>query len=172
MNNPMPSTSRALDFRPYTSGDEGAIGALFADSFGRDLGADYWRWRYLDNPVGNPMIELAWDGDVLAAHYAVSPVLLKFKGADVLAGLSMTTMTSPAYRGRGLFPLMAERLYERMAAEGYDLVFGFPNRQSHRIFVRDLKWTDLSPVPMLKLAKGKYVRKRSVDNLLQEVVEV
>lgn len=158
-----------LEFRPYEPGDEYSILALFRQSFGRDLSLAYWRWRYLDNPVGPPMIELAWDGDVLAAHYAVSPVMLRMNGAEMLAGLSMTTMTSPDYRGRGLFPLLAERLYERMSAEGFDLVFGFPNRQSHRIFVRDLKWNDLSPVPTLKLAKGPVRPPETGAALIDEV---
>jgi len=140
-----------LDIRGYAPGDEAAILALFEASFGRPMRGDYWHWRYLDNPAGGPAIELAWDGATLAAHYAVSPVMLEADGQPLKAALSMTTMTHPDYRGMGLFPKLAEKLYARLAEEGYGLVFGFPNVQSHRIFARDLGWRDLAPVPMMRL---------------------
>lgn len=140
-----------LDIRGYAPGDEVAILSLFEASFGRAMREAYWRWRYPDNPAGGPAIELAWDGDRLAAHYAVSPVMLEADGQPLKAALSMTTMTHPDYRGMGLFPKLAEKLYARLAEEGYGLVFGFPNVQSHRIFARDLGWQDLAPVPMMRL---------------------
>jgi len=62
-----------IDIRPYNPGDEQAILELFEASFGRTMSGDYWRWRFLDNPVGEPKIDLAWDGTTLAGHYAVSP---------------------------------------------------------------------------------------------------
>ena len=149
--NVAPASADALTFRPYRPGDETAILALFSASFGKEMSEAYWRWRYLDNPVAGPMIELAWDGGHLAAHYAVSPVMLAVDGVLMRAALSMTTMTDPGYRGRGLFPLMAERLYGRLREAGYGLVFGFPNVQSHRIFARDLGWLDLAPVPVMSV---------------------
>lgn len=141
-----------LDIRPYRPGDEKAILDLFAICFQRPMSEAFWRWRFLDNPSGaQPMIELAWAGDTLAAHYAVSPVRLMVDGREVLSALSMTTMTHPAHRGKGLFTTLALRLYERMSREGYGAVWGFPNAQSHRGFVRDLGWEDLLEIPTLRL---------------------
>ena len=34
---------------------------------------------------------------------------------------------------------------------GYILVFGFPNRNSHRIFVNDLHWKDINEIPTFQL---------------------
>ncbi|WP_420559185.1 GNAT family N-acetyltransferase [Tepidicaulis sp.] len=152
-----------LDIRRFSPGDEGAILRLFETSFGHAMGTDYWRWRYQDNPVGGPAIELAWEGDTLAAHYAVSPVELELDGKPIKAALSMTTMTHPDYRGLGLFPKLAGRLYARLAEEGYELVFGFPNVQSHRIFARDLGWQDLAPVPMMRLELGTARLEKSAE---------
>ena len=59
-------------------------------------------------------------------------------------------MTHPSYRGQGLFPLLAGSLYTRLAAEGYSAVWGFPNSQSHRGFIRDLGWLDVCEIPMLR----------------------
>lgn len=137
--------------RPYQFGDEHAICDLFEKSFGRSLPAAVWSWRYAANPAGGPWIELAWDGDELAAHYAMSPAILCIDGREVSAALSMTTMTHAGYRGRGLFPALAERLYRRFSDDRGALVYGFPNANSHRGFVRDLSWHDLYEIPTLRV---------------------
>jgi GNAT superfamily N-acetyltransferase len=141
----------ALTFRKYEPGDEAAILDLFHKSFGKPLKAEYWRWRFLNNPLGEPMIDLAWDGPTLAAHYGVSPVAVDVHGEPRPSALSMTTMTHPQYRGQGLFPKLAASLYDRLKQSGYFMVWGFPNDQSHRGFVHDLGWQDVSEIPMLRL---------------------
>lgn len=140
-----------MEIRPYAPGDEVAILGLFEQSFGKPMPEAFWRWRFLDDPHGPPQIELAWDGEVLAGHYAVSPTTLAIAGERHPASLSMTTMTHPDYRGQGLFGQLATRLYERLAEAGHAAVFGFPNAQSHRGFIRDLGWHDVHEIPMLRL---------------------
>lgn len=160
-----------MELRPYQPGDETAILRLFERSFGRPLPKTFWRWRFLDNPHDVPGIELAWDGDVLAAHYAVSPTSLSIEGEPRLAALSMTTMTDPDYRGQGLFGQLATRLYDRLESRGYAAVHGFPNAQSHRGFVRDLGWLDIHEIPMLRLDLAAAARRLSAEGT-DEVVEV
>jgi len=141
-----------LQFRPFEQGDEKPILQLFSTSYrGRIMSGEYWKWRFQENPSGRHMIELAWDAEILAAHYAVSPVILTSQGQDFLTALSVTTMTHPNYRGRSLFPLLAERLYQRLESSGFAAVWGFPNRNSHRGFVRALGWHDMYEIPMFKL---------------------
>ncbi len=143
--------------RPYEPGDEKEILSLFEKVFGRPMSENYWRWRFANNPNGLLLIELAWDGPTLAAHYAVSPVAVSVEGVDFLTALSMTTMTHPDYRGCGLFQSLAESVYARMSNLGMSLVWGFPNRISHRGFIRELSWTDIYEIPMFRrvLAEGK-----------------
>lgn len=141
-----------IDYRPYMAGDEHAILALFAESFsGRTMTRDYWTWRFRDNPTGQILIELAWHREKLVAHYAVSPVRMSVGGEDSLCGLSVTTMTHPDYRGRGLFPILADRLYRRMAQIGYTMVWGFPNKNSREGFMNKLGWRDICEIPMLAI---------------------
>lgn len=144
-------SSTQFDLRSYQPGDETAILDLFQRSFGQPLSLAFWTWRFQNNPTAGPMIDLAWDGDTLAAHYAVSPVTVSVAGQACLTALSMTTMTHPAYRGRGLFTLLANSLYAKMARQGYLMVWGFPNDLSHRGFVRDLAWQDIYEIPLFRL---------------------
>jgi len=139
-----------LDLRPFQPGDETAIIDLFSKAFKRPLPEGFWQWRFGHNPNGQPITELAWDGDVLAGHYTVSPIQLRVNGVDYAAALSGTTMTHPDYQGLKLFPILSERVYGRMTEVGMLMVMGFPNNFSHRIIVRDIAWTDIHEMPTFR----------------------
>jgi hypothetical protein len=111
----------------------------------------FWRWRFRDNPINQVFIQLAWEDNTLAAHYAVSPVKMVVKGNEYITSLSMTTMTHSQYRGQKLFPRLANHVYDSLAEENHLMVWGFPNIRSHRIFIRDLYWSDLYEIPTMQL---------------------
>ncbi|MBN1572782.1 MAG: GNAT family N-acetyltransferase [Deltaproteobacteria bacterium] len=138
---------KRVDVLPYRPGDEKNILSLFREAFGKEMAPEYWRWRFVENPVGEIMINLAWDGDLLASHYPVSPVKISLFGKEYLTGLSLTTMTHPAYRGQGLFSALADDLYGRMAKKEMVMAWGFPNSLIHRSRVRELSWVDIYEVP-------------------------
>jgi hypothetical protein len=160
-----------LEFRPYRSGDESKILQLFFESYGHDLGERFWSWRFRDNPAGPGVIDLCWDGDVLAAHYAVTTVASRLNEQDWFTGLSGTTMTHPHYRGRGLFPILARNTYARMAENGMAMVWGFPNAMSHRGFVKDLGWGDIYEVPTFRLSLTGRLTFPILDDALVELQE-
>jgi len=125
---------------------------LFGAAFGRDIDARLLQWRYLGNPVDDLLDFVARLADgSLAASYSASPVVLELAGQTVRSALSMTTMTAPAFAGRGLFTRLAVMLYEHMQAHGYDLVWGFPNANSHHGFISKLQWCDIYEIPTMSL---------------------
>ncbi len=140
-----------LQIRAYQSGDEQKILDLFRLAYGgRELPLNFWEWRFRNNPAGAGVIELSWDDQLLAAHYAVTSVVTRIAGKDYHTGLSGTTMTHPEYRGKGLFPVLARSTYARMKAANMAMVWGFPNAMSHRGFVRNLNWKDIYEIPMFR----------------------
>ena len=142
----------SFDFRPYAAGDERAIIELSKLNFPTlNLTQEGWRWRYVENPAGPAVIELAWDGRRLVGHYALSLAKLTCGGEPLRAIQSMLTMTHPDYRGRGIFAAIARSAYARAAADGIELLFGFPNRASHSGFLRKLGWHTVYEIPMLRL---------------------
>lgn len=141
-----------IDVRAYEEGDEGSIRTLFDITYGRSMDHNLWQWRFRDNPAGESIIQLAWDNSVLAGHYAVVQAMLSIDGKEVRSGLDVTTMTHPDYRGRGLFRTLAKASYERSAQSGLEIVWGFPNRNSHRGYTQDLGWVDIWEIPTLRLS--------------------
>lgn len=153
-----------MEIRQYQSGDETKIESLFKDAFGKLMPEGFWNWRYRNNPfTNNIMIHMMWDGDTLAGHYAVSPVEMIVNGDKILTALSMTTMTHPSYGGKGIFSQLAGSLYnEIFEKSNVKAVWGFPNVNSHYGFIKNLKWNDLTYIPLLSL-KVDGVKLRKVE---------
>src|SRR5215469_3460977 len=99
-------------------------------------------WRYRDNPVGTVVGADAWDGQRLAAHYAVCPLEAAIEGRVIRGLVSLNTATHPDYQGRGLFSRLAEATYEQGAAAGYEFVVGVANANSTPGFLRRLGFQD------------------------------
>ncbi|MCL1141727.1 GNAT family N-acetyltransferase [Shewanella gaetbuli] len=118
-----------------------AIAELFLESFEKPLSKSLWQWAYIDNPFGDPIVSMAFDGEKLIGHYAVVPMNLESENESILGFLSMTTMVGVDYRKHGLFQELAERVYEVINAFNQPaMVFGFPNENSTPGFIRRLQW--------------------------------
>lgn len=145
-----------MEIKAYKDGDQSAILGLFEQSFGKSLSEAFWKWRFLDNPTGKIMIQLMWDGAVLAGHYAASPVYILRGEERILTALSMTTMTHPAYAGKGIFTQLADRLYENEFENNQvQAVWGFPNNNSHYAFIKNLGWQNLEQIPTFSVSSTK-----------------
>lgn len=134
-----------MEIRNYQKGDEHEILALFQLSFGKPLSMEYWKWRFLENPNADTnLISLMYDNNQLVGHYAVSPINLLMNNEVVKTALSMTTMTHPQYGGKGIFTQLAADVYSKMKNTQYQMVWGFPNNNSHYGFIQKLSWKDIA----------------------------
>jgi acyl dehydratase len=131
---------------------------LFEHSFNSKMDENLWNWAYIDNPNGNPIVSLYFDGVKLVGHYAVIPIKFIYNQKNVDAVLSMTTMVDTAYRKYGIFIEQADEVYEKATELGYKFVCGFPNKKSAPGFKKRLGWT---------LEEDLYVASFSYDELQQ-----
>jgi len=157
-----------LDIKEYKKGDEIGILDLFESVFNKKMSLEYWEWRFIKNPIHkNPMITLMWDDDKIVGHYAISPNKMQINDKTYLAALSMTTMTHPKYSGRGIFTKLATSLYKKeFERSELSLVWGFPNNNSHRGFIKNLKWKNACVIPTLTLdvPSFKYIESNKIDS--------
>ena len=114
---------------------------LFEKSFNSYIDEKLWRWAYIDNPNGDPIVSLYFDGDKLVGHYAVVPIKFVYNSKNIDAVLSMTTMVDVEYRKYGIFIEQANEVYQKSEELGYKFVCGFPNRKSAPGFKKRLGWT-------------------------------
>lgn len=142
--------SQNLDFRPMqpTLSDL----HLFRDCFrreGQERSLEALRWQYLENPTGHLFVDFAIASGEVVAIYATIPQYFRVRGTRMLSLQSVDTLTDARFRGRGLFPKMGRRIYNRAAQAGVDLVYGFPNDKIVEGRVSKLNWILLDPVPFL-----------------------
>ncbi|WP_026889826.1 GNAT family N-acetyltransferase [Clostridium beijerinckii] len=124
---------------------------LFMCCFNKEISKEFLIWRYMQNPMDELLVNVALDNNRIVANYSASPYRVCIDGKLEKAALSMTTMTHPDYRGKGLFPKLAMDLYKRMEEENYIAVTGFPNNNSHSIFVEKLNWNNIYEIPTMKV---------------------
>lgn len=141
---------------------------LFEHSFGRDLASNYLDWRYVNNE-NELFFSVIGDTKTLLSSYSVGLIQLVNKSKNYPTAISMTTMTHPSARGKNYFPVLAEDVYRRLAAHGTSLVWAFMNNASHRIFIRDLDWSDIYEIPTLTLDVSR--QSKSINDGASRVTE-
>ncbi|SDP57082.1 Acetyltransferase (GNAT) domain-containing protein [Ralstonia sp. 25mfcol4.1] len=106
----------------------------------------FLRWLYAGNPDGQVVGFDAFDGDLLIAHYACVPAMVRIGGSQARALLSLNTATHPEYQGKGLFTQLANMTYRHAAELGFDCVYGVANANSTPGFVRKLGFQLVQPL--------------------------
>jgi hypothetical protein len=124
---------------------------LFESSFGRPISEEYLNWRYRDNLSENFYFAIQEHEEILLASYSAFPLILLSNGREYSSALSMTTMTHPDARGRGLFPSLANELYSAASPKTFGSIIGFPNSNSHVTFCNRLSWLDIYEIPTMSL---------------------
>lgn len=127
------------------------IQQLFEICFEKQIKSEYLKWRYLLNNSDDILVYVAVENEKVVANYSAFPCELNINGKKVKSALSMTTMTHPKFKGKGIFQSLAKLLYEEMRKRKYEVVFGFPNNNSHNIFINKLGWKDIYEIPSLSL---------------------
>lgn len=144
------------------------IKETFEISFNIGFDKDYWNWRFLNNPNNEKVyISYILEEGVLAAYYAVSPMIITQKGKEHKVALSNMTMTHPNHRGKGYFKLLASSLFSNLKEDGFVGVFGFANHNSHYGFRKYLNWYDLSILNICSVDPSNFRPPRNQDSSME-----
>ncbi len=127
---------------------------------------DYLCWQYKLNPVGEVVGFNAYDGNILAAHYATMPILMNVNNVKRKGLLSLNTATHPNHRGKRLFSILAEKTYEYAAKQGYEFVIGVANANSTHGFLKNLKFELIGSLTV-RVGLGANIReKQNANNVI------
>lgn len=132
------------------------------------------QWLHQQNLTGTHTIYYAMEGEQVAAIYTAMPVVLKINNTKVNALQSIDTITDVAHRGKGLFPKLANKLYDDATKNNYELVYGFPNENSAPGFFKKLQWISFGEAPFLlkplslKYLIDKVLKKKPTSGLVNE----
>jgi len=102
---------------------------LFGRVFGRAISEEHYRWNLKQPPTTVENVWLAVDGDAPIFHYAGIPTRFHLPGGEVLAMVSVDTMTAPEYQRRGLLSAVGRQVYDAWRTAGIAFVIGLPNER-------------------------------------------
>ena len=109
-------------------------------------------------------------------HYVVHPIPLEIFGEKTKALFSMSVMTHPEFRGKGIFSSLATEVYKKAISLGYEIIFGFPNDNSASIHFDKLGWKNHGKiteyVKNIQTANVRNIQTANVRNIEYEVVEI
>jgi hypothetical protein len=126
----MTSASGAWTCRPYRSGDERALAALFERVFERPMSADQWLWKLGSRGAGVDNVWLAVDeSDAPICHYGGVVRTIRIDGEERTVMVVADAMTAPEYRRQGAFTAVAHRAHDAWREAGVAFVLGMPNEQ-------------------------------------------
>jgi len=162
-------TMNNLVIKPYKDKDEDSIVELFHSVYGKIITINYWNWRFKNAPAGNGIIQLGWDKNILASHYAVVPIKYSIDNSDYLGCIAESGMTRKEYRRLGLFPKLAEHIMEQMTNNRMIIIYGFPNYLSHRTHVEEIGWYDIYEIPTMRL---KLINQLLIQNESYQIIEL
>ena len=130
--------------------EKGQLLDLFRVSFGQNMSAELWNWRYLQNPLASadPEVVVALDnGSIVGAR----PFLLTemwLANEKVKAAQHCDTMVHPQYQREGIFNRMGKFAIQYLRENGFALSYGFPGRPSRPGFLRQ-GWRIVAPTEIM-----------------------
>jgi len=133
------ATLEPWTIRPYRSGDEEQIVALFKKVFGFELSLQRWRWKFRENPGGEEHIYLAvTKSGRIVGQYAGLPVLMNWDGETLRFAQVVDAMVDPEFRAGlkkpGMFVKLAAPFIEAYRGLHKSVgAFGFPPLHHLRI---------------------------------------
>ncbi len=160
------------------------LAPLMKDAFGDEVDADYFEWKYWQNPSGPAIGNIARhrDSGELAAFYGMIPEIYRWGAERRRIYQSCDTMTHSRHRRKGLFQLLARETYA--AAQSDDpafCAFGFGGPTSTPGFLK-MGWRiafgipyrfrpfPLTLLPAVGSAKGKVRRLEQPDDALVAMI--
>ncbi len=134
--------------RPFRPGDREGILSLYRTVFGGDPSAEWFAWKYEDNPyaVEVPVVVATFDGEVVGCR-AFFALEMAVDGDPCLALQPCDTMVHPDHRRRGLFVRMNRFAVDRYAERPPAFCFNFPN-DSSKPGNEAVGWRPVGRVPM------------------------
>ncbi len=107
-------------------GDFNLLIPLMKDCFGTNADINYFKWKFVDNPLGFVIgfYAITESGEI-AAYYGVIPELFEFDKVSIIVYQSCDTMTHSNHRRKGLFQKLATHCFLHLKELNQDFIYGF-----------------------------------------------
>jgi Acetyltransferase (GNAT) domain len=115
--------------RPYRPADEHGLVELFRNVYGREISADYWRWKLQRSAFAGDNVWLATAGERPVFQYGGIPTRFQLQQRSASIMVAVDAMTAPEFRRRGLLTAVVSRAHAAWREHDVAFVIGLPNQQ-------------------------------------------
>lgn len=130
-----------MDFKRIDTNSYKSIQKLYFECFGIRKSIQQIKDKYNTIYFGLKNIGFVSEfNGIPSAYYGVFPIVLSYNYKSHLIAQSGDIMTAPDHRKKGLFVGLARLTHELAKENGVELVYGFPNKNSHH-GLKKLNWT-------------------------------
>lgn len=126
--------------RPVAAEDLPALRALYERVWERQRDETYDRMRFTETADGLPIAAVGMSAETVAGFFTLWPLEMTDGRHVVKGGEAMDVMTDERFRGKGVFPTLANLACEMAAARGLKLLFGAPNEAIYETYLKRLAW--------------------------------
>lgn len=154
-----------VDIREYKDGDEKGIIQLFNKVFNANRKEEHWKWQFMENSSGKPVIIVAEEDTKIVGQCTLLPTTMVVNGEELLAGQSIDTMISEDFRGKGIHGQLANKSYEVGVENNIEFRFGFPSQMALRGLLGGIGSCLVTEIPLFT----KYYK---LDNILLNIVKI
>lgn len=129
---------------------------------GRSTNAEYFRWKFEDNPVPTPNpVQAASVGDKIVGLVAAHGSRWEHDGQEINVACVGDLIVAPDYRGSDVFGRLLDATKYQLAADGYDLAFDFASgRYVPYMMLRG--WKGIGAIPTAHACHGS-IKDAKVD---------
>jgi GNAT superfamily N-acetyltransferase len=143
-------TMSDITIRKYQIGDEKGLTLLAKAVWGSHFDESYWRWKYLENPLGYNFSYVAVSNNNIVGFMGGIPWRLIVIGKELVGAQYTDLMVHPEWRNKGIFfPINRKSLDEAKAKTSFHYGFSTPN--SFRIYAKRFRWESFQPFKMQKV---------------------
>jgi GNAT superfamily N-acetyltransferase len=100
--------------------------------------AEFWDWKYIQNPVAHadPEVIVALDNGRIVGARPFRLAQMRLGNQKVSAAQHTDTMVHPEYQGKGIFNQMGQFSMEYLKQNGHALSYGYGNEKSRLGFLK------------------------------------
>ena len=121
-------------------------GALFPERFPGQTAADFCRWKYFMNPIGDAAVGVAVKENRVISVVSATPKRIEVNSEVLLAFELGDFITDSQYRKTGLFSSLIHLVCTEAAKRGAGFVYVRPNEISFPILTKSLSFVEAQKI--------------------------
>ena len=161
--------NKLLKIESFNQNHERKVENLFETVFQRKPLSNFFKWRCYN--FGEPIRYVMKHDEKIVGHYVLHQIPFKMNNTTENILFSMTSMTHPDFRNKGVYKQLANYVYQIAYDKNFKFAIGFSNFISYKIHFEKLDWINLGrPIEYYKKCQLKNSRNKQSQYHISPII--